>query len=98
MISRGYSFKEFAEAMQGKNPQEIIYLAEKEATEAWRAAYRHRQGSEDWFRSKSYQDRLIGLIDFMRHGVNTFQFDEQDLYLCRMLHPEAPTNRHPQTP
>jgi hypothetical protein len=96
MISNSYDFDAFVEAVKGKQTREIIYLAEKEATEAWRAAYHHRSGSADWFRSKSYQDRLIGLIDFMRHGVKTFQFDEHDLSLCRMLQTDAPAERPSQ--
>jgi hypothetical protein len=90
MISSDYSFRHFVESMSGKNHQEIICLAEKEATEAWRSSYRKQNGSGEWLRSKSYQDRLIGLIDFMRHGVRTYRFEENELRLCRALCEDSP--------
>ena len=85
MISSGYSFRQFIDAVKGKNPQEIICMAEQEATEAWRASYRKRNGSGEWMKSKSYQDRLLGLIDFMRHGIKVHRFEEHELRLCRTL-------------
>ena len=70
MISPSYSFRHFAETVRGKDVFTVIYLAEQEATEAWRKTYRKRGVYDDTeLRSCSYQLKLIGLIDFLRHGI-----------------------------
>ncbi len=89
MISTDCDFEKFVGAIRGKDCYEMILLAEKEATEAWR--YNHRQGSGNGGNdvSRHYQDQLIGLIDFLRHGFKPSLLSEQDFQLCRQLQNET---------
>lgn len=86
MISPTFSFQRFAEAVQGKDESEVIRLAEKEATVAWRLTYR-RDGiiDDDTLKSKAYQDKLIGLIDYMRHNVAPKSWDETEYQLISSI-------------
>lgn len=69
MISSSFEFHEFVEAVKGKDFQDIIFVAEKEATEAWRSTYRSAVSEENAQKSQQYQKRLIGLIDYIRNGI-----------------------------
>lgn len=69
MISSSFDFQEFVEAVKGKDYHEIIIVAEKEATEAWRTTYRCAGSAENTQKSQQYQKRLIGLIDYIRNGI-----------------------------
>jgi len=69
MISSSFEFQEFAEAVKGKDFHEIIYAAEKEATDAWRTTYRSAVSEQKARKSRQYQKTLIGLIDYIRNGI-----------------------------
>ena len=71
MISSDFNFKRFVEAVRGKDRLDIVELAEREATEAWRSVYRCGDASDDCRRSRTYQARLLRLIDCMRHSSLT---------------------------
>lgn len=92
MISPKFNFEQFADAVKGKDVFDIIYLAEKEATEAWRRTYRKQVfiGDEE-VKSQYYQEKLIGLIDYLRHGVKPIAYhrhngNENDAQLFRTIH------------
>jgi hypothetical protein len=75
MISQSCDFDEFLHTMRDREYLEVIYLADKEATEAERLKYRSRARRLDppeacvW-----YADLLKGFIRFMRYGVkNSFK-------------------------
>ena len=94
MISPEFNFKHFAEAVRGKDLYDIIYIAEREATEAWRRTYRQQNyiGDEE-IRSQYYQEKLIGLIDYLRHGVkpmmakkNNGKRSDSDFQLFKIIH------------
>jgi hypothetical protein len=71
MISSDFSFERFVEAVRGKDRLDIVELAEKEATEAWRSVYRCGDASDDGRKSRTYQARLLRLIDCIRHSSLT---------------------------
>lgn len=68
MISTEFSFERFVEAVKGKDHLEIVQLAEREATDAWRSVYRCEDASDICLRSRMYQNRLLHLIDCIRHA------------------------------
>ena len=89
MISLDCDFEKFVREIRGKDYYDVIYLAEKEATQAWRRSYNNQTRnctSED---SRNYQEKLIGLIDFMRHGLKPSILNDYDLYLCSELQKEC---------
>ncbi len=89
MISADCDFERFVGEIRGKDCYEMILLAEKEATEAWRRGYNHRSNDDENDPSRRYQEKLIGLIDYMRHGLKPSIFSDQDLQLCSQLHNES---------
>ena len=92
MISPKFNFEQFANAVMGKDVYDIIYLAEKEATEAWRRTYRKQSYiGEEEANSRYYQEKLIGLIDYLRHGVKPRAYqkhngNENDVQLFKSIH------------
>ena len=85
MISANCDFEKFLAEVKGKDYDDVIYMAEKEATETWRRYYNGRQDNGENPSCRQYQDKLIGLIDFMRHGLKPRTFSEQDMRLCSQL-------------
>jgi len=72
MISQSCDFDEFFESVRDRDYLDVIYLADKEATEAERLKYRSRAGrtlcSETCL---DYADALKGFIRYMRYGVKS---------------------------
>jgi len=72
MISQSCDFDEFLQRMRDRGYLEVIYLADKEATEAERLQYRSRAKRLDPSEAcVSYADLLKGFIRFMRYGVKS---------------------------
>lgn len=72
MISQSCDFDEFLERVRDRDYLEVIYLADKEATEAERLKYRSRAGKLDPPEAcAAYADALKGFIRFMRYGVKS---------------------------
>jgi hypothetical protein len=88
MISSDCDFEQFVREISGKDYYDVIYLAEKEATQAWRRNYRNLSGTCGNEASRKYQAKLIDLILFMRHGLKPKSFSEQDFQLCIQLNNE----------
>jgi hypothetical protein len=76
MISQSCDFDEFFERVKNQEYLEIIYLADKEATEAerlkYRASVRRLDPPEACAR---YADALKGFIRFMRYGVKSLSME-----------------------
>ncbi len=86
MISSNYDFARFIDAVKEKDHFDIIYLAEQEATEAWRkSAHKRFRDSPDMQINLSYQSKLLGLIDYMRHGLQSQEFTSDDRKLLQQL-------------
>jgi hypothetical protein len=94
MISDEFRFRTFAEIAKGKAHHEIIYLAEQEALEAWRMAHPSKGlAPAERSRSLEYQQKLLGLIAYLRHGVLGRSCDERVEDLFRLIRTEtAPDN------
>lgn len=72
MISQSCDFDEFIERLRDRDYLEVIYLADKEATEAERLKYRSRAGRTICSEAcVAYADALKGFIRYMRYGVKS---------------------------
>lgn len=72
MISQSCDFDEFIESVRDRDYLEVIYLADKEATEAERLKYRSKARSiVPPEACDGYADVLKGFIRFMRYGVKS---------------------------
>lgn len=72
MLSTSYSIVEFMKKAEGHSYEEIIWMADQEATEAERRFYRlGRSGDSD--KILSYTRYLKDFILYMRHGVRTLK-------------------------
>jgi hypothetical protein len=86
MISDNYSFAHFVNTVIGKDHLDIIYLAEQEATEAWRQSRQINHQEGDGIQTNlSYQTKLLGLIDYMRHGLQSKNFTPQERQLLQKI-------------
>lgn len=82
MISNQCRLRDFIEATRDKDLQEIIHLADLEATEAERIYY--RGDVADARRAscgRRYARRLKHLITFMRYGIRPSEVSREDLEL-----------------
>ena len=82
MISTDCNFEKFVREIKGRDYYDVIYLAEKEATQAWRRSYNNQSRICSSEASRKYQQKLIGLIDYMRHGLKPHILKGQELQLC----------------
>jgi hypothetical protein len=86
MISDKYSFAHFVKTVIGKDHLDIIYLAEQEATEAWRQSRQMNHQEDNEIRTNlSYQSKLLGLIDYMRHGLQSKDFTPHERQLLQKI-------------
>lgn len=90
MVSDDFRFRQFAVIASGKEYHEIIYLAEQEALQAWRMA-QPSKGLTETERSRClvYQQELLGLISYLRHGLLPKDSDERVGTLYRSIRSEA---------
>ncbi len=67
----GYDIEGFLKAIEGKNLSEIISFADREATAAWRRAYREKRkrGAKSSETSERYEQSLEELITFLRTAL-----------------------------
>ncbi|CAB5089393.1 hypothetical protein D3OALGA1CA_800 [Olavius algarvensis associated proteobacterium Delta 3] len=90
MISRSFRFEDFIDAVQGKNDSDIICMADQEALHAWRSAHRSKGLPDNLMdKSREYQDKLIGLIDFLRHGLCARSGSDSDIALFQKIREDA---------
>ena len=90
MISDEFRFQQFVEIATGKPYHEIIYLAEQEALQAWRKAHPSKGMSvEKRTQSLRYQQLLLDLISYLRHGIVSQDRDEETDGLFRFIRKET---------
>ena len=92
MISSDYNFDHFVEVIRQKGYYDAVYLAEQEATEAWRTTYRS-QGPNGGGVSHQYQQKLIGLIEYLRHGIKPRSLSDKDIEMCGTIEPNPEQQR-----
>ena len=86
MISDKYNFAHFVNTVKGKDHLDIIYLAEQEATEAWRQSKQKNIQAADMIEHNlAYQSKLLGLIDYMRHGLQSRDFTPHEQQLLQQI-------------
>ena len=83
MISENCDFSDFVRAAQGKNYEEVIYLADREATDAERQYYRFKGDREVC--GKQYARNLKAFIRFLRYGVKPSKCKREDLLQFKAL-------------
>lgn len=77
MLSSSFDISEFLQQVEGHSRQEIIYLADQEATETERYLYKHKKcqqdmsDTEDCADAKHYAVLLKDFVLYMRYGVLT---------------------------
>jgi len=72
MISQSCDFDEFIESVKDRGYLDVIYLADKEATEAERLKYRSKTRRLVAPKAcEGYADVLKGFIRYMRYGVKS---------------------------
>jgi hypothetical protein len=80
MISDQCDFNEFVMEAKGKGYQEIIFLADREATEAERRFYQPGATNQDKARcGQNYAQCLKGFITFMRYGIKPANLSQDAL-------------------
>jgi hypothetical protein len=84
MISSDYNFERFVKVIREKGYYDAVYLAEQEATEAWRTTYRE-QGKNGSGEGHQYQQKLIGLIEYLRHGIKPKSLTDSDIDMCSSM-------------
>ena len=70
MISRSFDISEFIAEVKGHSRQEIIFLADAEATAAERESYKTPL-QKDRRRMRNYAAEIKDVILYMRHGILT---------------------------
>jgi hypothetical protein len=78
MLSASFDINEFIDKVKGRSDHEIIYMADREATEAERHCYKRSNGenAED---ARSYATLLKDVVLYMRHGIQTHAVRQIDL-------------------
>ena len=86
MISKSCDLRGFLEAVRDKDYRDVLYLAEKEATEAERPSYQQKQEEELGKQAKtSYAKILKDFMFFMRYGVRPAGLTDSDFHLFRLV-------------
>ncbi|MBL0713856.1 MAG: hypothetical protein JJV98_09150 [Desulfosarcina sp.] len=90
MISDRCDFNEFVLEARGRDFQDIIYLAEREATEAERRFYHSSSPNQEntlcW---QDYAQCLKGFITYMRYGIKPAHINHDALILFDSIRDEV---------
>lgn len=90
MISDRCDFNEFVLKAKGRDYHDIIYLADREATEAERRFYHSSAPDQDQaLCGQGYAKSLKSFIVFMRHGIKTHGINHDDLLLMDDIRKQA---------
>jgi hypothetical protein len=96
MISDRCDFNDFVLKTKGRDYQEIIYMTEREATEAERRFYHHSTpDSEKVNGGQGYARSLKGFIAFMRYGVKPAHINQETLMLFDHFRDDVRLNMRP---
>jgi hypothetical protein len=94
MISPEFSIRQFIETVREKDHLEIIHLADKEATEAWRHTYGDKGAAVRKNKSENYQAQLIRLIVCLRSGVQLSRLCDSKERLLNLICCDKRNLRH----
>lgn len=78
MLSASFDIYEFIKKVKGRSDQEIIYMADLEATEAERHFYKCSKNGNNEI-AGSYVALLKDVVLYFRHGVRTQAIRQIDL-------------------
>ncbi|MGD9365142.1 MAG: hypothetical protein PVH87_05560 [Desulfobacteraceae bacterium] len=78
MLSSSFDICEFIDKVKDHSKHEILYLADREATEAERHLYKHSLKDNNEA-ARSYAVQLKDIVLYMRHGVRTRAVRQIDL-------------------
>ena len=96
MISDRCDFNDFVLVAKGRDYQEIIYMAEREATEAERRFYHPRMADpEKMLCGRDYARCLKDFITFMRYGVKPAHIKQDALILFDHIRDEVQPEMRP---
>lgn len=96
MISDRCDFDDFLQRADGCGYDEIIALADREATEAERRRYLSRCSEEEKLLcGREYADCLKGLIAYMRYGLKPARFAPEMLQHFDRLRAESMQTKRP---
>ncbi|MGD8833422.1 MAG: hypothetical protein PVI54_12260 [Desulfobacteraceae bacterium] len=70
MLSSSFNICEFIDKVKGHSDQEIIFMADQEATKAERHLYKNYPEKQLEY-ARSYVALLKDVILYMRHGIRT---------------------------
>jgi hypothetical protein len=70
MLSESFDISEFISKVEGQSDQEIIYMADLEATAAERHLYKHKR-DENFENAKNYATLLKDVVLYLRYGIRT---------------------------
>jgi hypothetical protein len=99
MLSSSFDISEFIKKVEGHSEQEIIYLADQEATAAERYLYKHRrcrnggEDADDCINVRQYAIFLKDFVIYIRHGVLTRSVRELDVIMPGWFG-RSPRSRH----
>ena len=91
MISSSFDIFEFVRKVKGRCDQEIVYLADREATAAERYLYKHTRNSppdpmpDDCADIRYYIDLLKDFISYIRYGILTQSVRQLDITIPDLL-------------
>jgi hypothetical protein len=95
MISTSCDLKKFIEAIQDRDYFDVIYFADKEATEAERISYqKNKTANLNQKDFKEYANLLKNFILFMRHGIKAIGVRDKDLELFSSVSGNLAWRRH----
>lgn len=90
MIVESRDIREFVQAAQGKSYEDILVMAESEATSAERLMYRQRHRvAPRTPPGTRYAGQLKRFISFMRYGIRPAGIDAEQLDIYRDLRRSA---------
>ena len=78
MLSSSFDIQEFIDKVKGHSDQDIIHMADLEATEAERCLYKQPH-TVDGKNASSYATLLKDVVLYMRHGIQTHAVRQIDL-------------------
>lgn len=78
MLSSSLDISEFINKVKGRSDQEIIYMADQEATAAERLYFKPGAGDQR-VEARNYAILLKDVVLFMRHGILTHSARQFDL-------------------
>jgi hypothetical protein len=96
MISDRCDFSEFVRQAQGQNYEDIIYLADREATEAERRFYHHGTvDKEKLICGQDYAQCLKAFISYMRYGIKSAHISGDISVLFEHVRDNLPSRSRP---